>query len=122
MTLWELRYPMFSDTMSIQLWTNFCFLLISDCIISLNDLLVDDVFRAMHFNIKDIYILPFNKIDTLILPMGFTCHCWWIGVTMLCNFQGVCLHTPYLSELKYNIEAKRNLWCQISKVMHLLNK
>lgn len=121
--LWKLRYPVIlSGTMSVQLWSNLRLLLISDFYISPDDLLVSDVLRVMCIDLKEICILTVNKIDTLIFPVNFSCHCWWIGISVLRDFHGICLCTPSLSVLKDNIQAKRDFWNQISKVMYILHK
>lgn len=121
--LWELRYPVvLSDTMSVQLWTRLRLLLISDFVVSLHDPFISDVLRVMSIDAQEICMLTINQIGTLILPIGFSCHCWWIGITILRDFHGVCLHTPSLSALKCNIQAKRDFWNQISRVIQIFHK
>lgn len=118
--LWKLRYPVvLSDTMAVQLWVRLRLLLISDVFISLHDPLIKDVLRVMCFDLKEVCMLTINQIDSLILPIGFSCHCWWIGIEKLRDFHGACLYTSSLSALKCNVKVKRDLWSQISKIMHL---
>lgn len=113
---WEFRYPVvLNDVMSVQLWMQLRLLLISDVAIPLNDPLVNDVLRVMRIDVKEICILTENQIDTLVLPSGFSCHSWWIGIMACRDFYGICLCTPSLSILKDDVKVKRNLWYQISQ-------
>lgn len=122
--LWQLRYPVVLDstTMSIQLYSHLRLLLVSDSYISINDPFIGDILRVVRVSITDICILTVNQIDNLILPRKYTCNCWWIGSRVLRNFCGICLITPALSILKCSVKAKRDLWHQISYVMHVLHK
>ncbi|WP_236840112.1 DNA polymerase III subunit psi [Blochmannia endosymbiont of Camponotus nipponensis] len=118
-TYWKLRYPIVLDNEnSIKLWWHLRLLLISsDCSISLDDLFVKDVIRAMRINIKSVYVLTINQIKTLIIPEEYFFYCWWIGMEKLSNFNGICLSTPSLSILKCDVKAKCDLWRQISCIL-----
>ncbi|URJ31409.1 DNA polymerase III subunit psi [Blochmannia endosymbiont of Camponotus sp.] len=115
-TLWKLRYPVvLNNNNQIKLCKCLRLLLISsDSPISLNDLFIKDVIRATQFNPKEVYALTNSQINHLIIPSGFSCHCWWIGTEVSKNFHGMCLNTPSLPILKSNVKAKRDLWRQIS--------
>lgn len=120
---WKFRYPvLLQNTMLVQLLIHLRLLLISDFYISSSDLLINDVLRIMCVDQKEICILTVDQINTLILPIGFICHCWWIGTAVLCDFRGICLNTPSLSILKNDVKAKRNLWLQISQNINFLHK
>lgn len=121
--LWELRYPVIlSNVMKVQLCMHLRLLLISNSSISLHDPLINDVLRAMCIDLKEVCVLNVSQINNLILPIGFSCHCWWIGITALRDFHGALLCTSSLSMLKCDARAKRNLWYQIGSIMRFLHK
>ncbi|WP_331828438.1 DNA polymerase III subunit psi [Candidatus Blochmannia sp. SNP] len=113
---WKLRYPIvLNNNNQIKLWVCLRLLLISsDFPISLNDPFIKDVIRAIQLSSREVCALTNSQINHLIIPSGFSCHCWWIGTEVSKNFHGMCLNTPSLSILKCNIKAKRDLWRQIS--------
>ncbi|URJ23127.1 DNA polymerase III subunit psi [Blochmannia endosymbiont of Camponotus sp. C-003] len=115
---WKLRYPIVSDNINpIKLWPCLRLLLISsDFPTSLNDPFVKDVIRAMQINPKEVYALTIDQIKILIIPSEFSCYCWWIGTEVPNNLDSICLTSPSLSILKYDIQAKRDLWRQISDI------
>lgn len=112
--LWKLRYPIvLIKNKPIHLLTKLKLLIISDVRISLQDVFIQDVVRSMKLNHTEIYIITIDQLNTLVLPKKFFSYCWWLGIEMVNQYNGFNLSTPSLSNLKCNVDAKRNLWNQI---------
>lgn len=119
---WKLRYPIvLQDNIIVQLLSQLKLLVISDVLISLNDLFVQDVIRSMNLNQTEIHIITVDQINTLVIPKNFLRLCWWIGTEVLYNYRCFTVNTPSLSVLKHSISAKRYLWNQISLLLSKVN-
>lgn len=118
-TLWKLRYPVVLDNIKpIKLWPRLRLLLISsDFPMSLDDSFVRDVIRAMQISPTEVYALTIDQIKTLIIPEECSYYCWWIGTEVLNNVNGIYFITPSLPILKCDVQAKRDLWRQISRTL-----
>lgn len=113
--IWKLRYPIIlKKHIPFQLLINLKLLIISDVQISLNDTFIQDVIQSMGLTNTEIHIIIADQINTLILPKNFLRYCWCLGEKILCHYHCLTFKTPSLSKLKFNINAKRNLWNQIN--------
>lgn len=112
--LWKLRCPVIlTQKKTTCLLIKLKLLIISDVLISLNDLFLQDVIQSMNLSQKEVYIITVDQINNLILPKKKLNYCWWMGIDKLCNYHCLTFNTPSLSILKYDIDAKRDLWNQI---------
>lgn len=114
-TVWKIRYPIILiKNQPIHLLIKLKLLIISDVLISLHDIFIQDVIRSMYLNQTQICIITIDQIKTVILPKNFLSYCWWVGVAELCNYHCVTFNTPSLLTLKSNVNAKRDFWHQIN--------
>ncbi|MGP4123114.1 MAG: DNA polymerase III subunit psi [Sodalis sp. (in: enterobacteria)] len=110
---WTLRRPeMLQKEVSVTLPGHIRLLLVAEVLPPLDHPLVVDVARSMTLTPAQLYGL--TPLQVMMLPDSVRCHCWWLGLKALRDFQGISFHTPPLAALSGDARAKRNLWRWIS--------
>lgn len=77
----------------------------------MNHPLVADVVRSMGLTLTQLYRI--TPEQAIMLPNSLRCHCWWLGLDAVCNFDGISFHTQPLETLSKEAKAKRELWRHI---------
>lgn len=111
-TQWKLQRPkVLQGEVTVQLPTYIRLLLVADPLPPADHRLVTDVGRSMLLTSEQIFPLTIAQI--LMLSDPVCCHCCWLGLKAMRNFNGICLTSPSLRVLQNDAEAKRALWRQI---------
>lgn len=112
-TQWKLRHPaILQGTVKITLPTHIRLLLVSDPPLPVDHPLVTDVARSMALTPAQLYGVTPEQV--MMLSGSIFCHCWWLGLEVMRDFDGMSFHTPSLAVLLGDAGAKRELWRRIS--------
>lgn len=112
-TQWTLRRPaVLQGEVAITLPGHIRLLLVAEAPPPLDHPLVADVARSMALTPAQLYGV--TPLQVMMLPDDVRCHCWWLGLDALREFEGMSFHTPPLAALSGDAGAKRELWRRIS--------
>lgn len=112
-THWTLRRPeVLQGEFAITLPGHIRLLLVAETPPPLDHPLVADVARSMALTPSQLYGV--TPLQVMMLPNNIHCHCWWLGLDALRDFEGMSFYTPPLAALLRDAGAKRGLWRRIS--------
>ncbi|CAK8743904.1 DNA polymerase III subunit psi [Sodalis praecaptivus] len=73
-------------------------LLVAEAPPPLDHPLVADVARSMA--LTPAQLCGMTPLQVMMLPDDVRCHCWWLGLDALREFEGMSFHTPPLAALQ----------------------
>ncbi|KYP97665.1 hypothetical protein BG74_01260 [Sodalis-like endosymbiont of Proechinophthirus fluctus] len=113
-TQWTLRRPaVLRGEVAVTLPGRIRLLLVAEAPPPLDHPLVVDVALSMTLTPAQLYGV--TPLQVMMLSDNVRCHCWWLGLEALRDFEGMSsFHTPLLEALSRDADAKRELWRRIS--------